>query len=234
MDTLNFLRVEIDAQMKKARSILHLPSSDSSVGVGEGVTATGSLNKMRSLYAFLKPISDQLFSLYEFILVTTGKMRYGDLFGGVTLVYPTTFDVSTPSDYLAVIGEGIAAGVPPSVTFSNVYNYIKAIHYTDEETSAVYDLIINADELLLMSSADIAARVANGTVEKWQDVLHFSAPQLVMELIRNYIPTEEAPRFTDLPQQEQVVALRNIAASKVREQLDPIQSAQRDLLNGIA
>ena len=223
MDTLNFLRVEIDAQMKKARSILHLPSSDSSVGVGEGVTATGSLNKMRSLYAFLKPISDQLFSLYEFILVTTGKMRYGDLFGGVTLVYPTTFDISTPSDYLAVIGEGITAGVPPSVTFSNVYNYIKAIHYTDEETSAIYDLIIH-----------IAASVANGTVEKWQDVLHFSAPQLVMELIRNYIPTEDAPKFTDLPLQEQVVALRNIAAEKVRVQLDPIQQAQRDLLNGIA
>lgn len=234
MDTLNFLRVEIEAQMKKARAILHLPSSDSTAGVGEAVTATGSLNKMRSLYAFLKPISDQLFSLYEFILVTTGKMRYGDLFGGVSLVYPTTFDISTPSDYLAVIGEGIAAGVPPSVTFSNVYNYIKAIHYTDEETSAIYDLIIHADELLLMSSADIAARVANGTVEKWQDVLHFSAPQLIMELIRNYIPTEEAPQFTDLPLQEQVIQLRNIAAGKVREQLDPIQQAQRDLLNGIA
>lgn len=234
MDTLNFLRVEIEAQMKKARSILHLPSSDSTAGVGEAVTATGSLNKMRSLYAFLKPISDQLFSLYEFILVTTGRMRYGDLFGGVSLVYPTTFDISTPSDYLAVIGEGITAGVPPSVTFSNVYNYIKAIHYTDEETSAIYDLIIHADELLLMSSADIAARVANGTVEKWQDVLHFSAPQLIMELIRNYIPTEDAPQFTDLPLQEQVIQLRNIAAGKVREQLDPIQQAQRDLLNGIA
>jgi hypothetical protein len=234
MDTLNFLRVEIEAQMKKARAILHLPSSDSTAGVGEAVTATGSLNKMRSLYAFLKPISDQLFSLYEFILVTTGRMRYGDLFGGVSLVYPTTFDISTPSDYLAVIGEGITAGVPPSVTFSNVYNYIKAIHYTDEETSAIYDLIIHADELLLMSSADIAARVANGTVEKWQDVLHFSAPQLIMELIRNYIPTEDAPRFTDLPLQEQVIQLRNIAAGKVREQLDPIQQAQRDLLNGIA
>lgn len=234
MDTLNFLRTEIDAQMKKARAILHLPASDSTAGVGEAVTATGSLNKMRSLYAFLKPISDQLFTLYEFILVTTGRMRYGEMFGGVSLVYPTTFDVSTPSDYLAIIGEGIQAGVPPSITFSNVYNYIKAIHYTDEETSAIYDLIINADELLLMSSADIAARIANGTVEKWQDVLHHSAPQLVMELIRNYIPTEDAPKFTDLPLQEQIVALRNISAEKVREQLDPIQQAQRDLLNGIA
>ncbi len=234
LDTLTFLRGEIDSQLKKARGILHLPTSDESGTIGEAVTATGSLNKMRSLYAFLKPISDQLFGLYEFMLVTMGKMRYGQYFGGVNLVYPTTFDISTPSDYLAIIAEGVKSGVPPAITFSNVYNYIKAIHYTDEETSAIYDLIINTDELLLMSSADIVARIANGTVEKWQDVLHHSAPQLVMELIRNYIPTEEAPRFIDLPFNEQVSALRLIAAEKVREQLDPIQQAQRELLNGIA
>ena len=41
-------------------------------------------------------------------------------------------------------------------------------------------------------------------------------------------------RSAVLPLQEQVVALRNIAAEKVRVQLDPIQQAQRDLLNGIA
>jgi hypothetical protein len=162
-----------------------------------------------------------------------GKMRYGENFGGVNLVYPTSFDISTPSDYLAVISEGVKAGVPPSITFSNVYNYIRAIHYTDEETSAIYDLIINADELLLMSSADIVARVANGTVEKWQDVLHHSAPQLVMELIREFIPTGDAQKFTDLPMNEQVIALRNLAAAKIAETLDPIQQAQQDLLNGI-
>jgi hypothetical protein len=162
-----------------------------------------------------------------------GKMRYGENFGGVNLVYPTSFDISTPSDYLAVISEGVKAGVPPSITFSNVYNYIRAIHYTDEETSAIYDLIINADELLLMSSADIVARVANGTVEKWQDVLHHSAPQLVMELIREFIPTGDVQKFTDLPMNEQVIALRNLAAAKIAETLDPIQQAQQDLLNGI-
>jgi hypothetical protein len=160
-------------------------------------------------------------------------MRYGENFGGVNLVYPTSFDISTPSDYLAVISEGVKAGVPPSITFSNVYNYIRAIHYTDEETSAIYDLIINADELLLMSSADIVARVANGTVEKWQDVLHHSAPQLVMELIREFIPTGDVQKFTDLPMNEQVIALRNLAAEKIAETLDPIQQAQQDLLNGI-
>jgi hypothetical protein len=233
MDTLNFLRTEIEQQMAKARRILHLPSSDESGTIGEASTATGSLNKLRALYAFIKPISDQLFNLYEFCLVTMGKMRYGENFGGVNLVYPTSFDISTPSDYLAVISEGVKAGVPPSITFSNVYNYIKAIHYTDEETSAVYDLILNADELLLMSSADIALRVANGTIEKYQDVIHHSAPQLIMELIRNHIPTEGAQRFIDLPMVEQIAALNRLASDRIAVQLDPIQQAQQELLNGI-
>jgi hypothetical protein len=233
MDTLTFLRAEIEQQMAKSRRILHLPSSDESGTIGESSTATGSLNKLRSLYAFIKPISDQLFTIYEFSLVTIGKMRYGDLFGGVNLVYPTSFDISTPSDYLAVISEGVKAGVPPSITFSNVYNYIRAIHYTDEETSAVYDLIINADELLLMSNADILARLASGSVEKWQDVLHNSGPQLIMELIRDFIPTEGAERFLDLPMSEQITQLRAKAAEKIAVTLDPIAQAQQTLLNGI-
>jgi hypothetical protein len=233
MDTLTFLRTEIEQQMAKSRRILHLPSSDESGTIGEASTATGSLNKLRSLYAFIKPISDQLFTIYEFCLVTMGKMRYGDLFGGVNLVYPTSFDISTPSDYLAVISEGVKAGVPPSITFSNVYNYIRAIHYTDEETSAVYDLIINADELLLMSNADILARLASGSVEKWQDVLHNSGPQLIMELIRDFIPTEGAQRFLDQPMSDQITQLRAKAAEKIAVTLDPIQQAQQTLLNGI-
>ena len=233
METLNFLRTEIEQQMAKSRRILHLPSSDESGTIGEASTATGSLNKLRSLYAFIKPISDQLFTIYEFCLVTIGRMRYGDLFGGVNLVYPTSFDISTPSDYLAVISEGVKAGVPPSITFSNVYNYIRAIHYTDDETSAIYDLIINADELLLMSNADVLARLASGTVEKWQDVLHNSAPQLIMELIRDYIPTAEAPSFLALPMSDKIRLLQEKAAEKIRVTLDPIQQAQQTLLNGI-
>jgi hypothetical protein len=233
METLNFLRTEIEQQMAKSRRILHLPSSDESGTIGEASTATGSLNKLRSLYAFIKPISDQLFTIYEFCLVTIGRMRYGELFGGVNLVYPTSFDISTPSDYLAVISEGVKAGVPPSITFSNVYNYIRAIHYTDDETSAIYDLIINADELLLMSNADVLARLASGTVEKWQDVLHNSAPQLIMELIRDYIPTAEAPTFLSLPMSDKIRLLQEKAAEKIRVQLDPIAQAQQTLLNGI-
>jgi hypothetical protein len=233
MDTLNFLRSEIDSLLSKSRSILHLPSSDAAISIGESQTATGSLNKLRALHAFIKPISDQIFTIYEFVLETIGRMRYGEYFGGFNLVYPTSFDINTPSDYLALISEGQKAGVAPSITFANMYNYIKAINYTDEETTAIYDLILEADELLLMSSADIIARVANGSIEKWQDVLHYSAPQLIMYLIRNHIATPEAPRFIDLPMNDKVSLLKQLAVSKIVEQLDPIEQIRQDLLNGV-
>ena len=93
---------------------------------------------------------------------------------------------------------------------------------------------MNADELLLMGQADIVARLGLGSIEKWQDVLHQSAPQLVMELIRNFIPNAEYENFLDQPMQEQIVQLREAAVSKVREVLDPIQLAQQNLLSGIA
>lgn len=233
MDTLDFLRKEIDSLLFKSRQILHLPSSDSSVSFGESNTATGSLNKLRALHAFIKPISDQIFTIYEFTLETIGRMRYGEYFGGFNLVYPTSFDINTPSDYLALISEGQKAGVAPSITFANMYNYIKAINYTDEETTAIYDLILEADELLLMNSADIIARVANGSIEKWQDVLHYSAPQLIMYLIRNHVPTPESPRFIDLPMNDKVSMLKQLSVSKIAEKLDPLEQTRQELLNGV-
>jgi hypothetical protein len=167
------------------------------------------------------------------MLITIGEMRYGEYFGGVTLVYPTTFDISTPSDYLSIIAEGVKAGVPPAVTYSNVYNYIKAINYTDDESSAIFELIMNADDLLLMNSADIIARIGLGMIEKWQDVLHQSAPQLIMQLIREFEATADYENFLDQPMQEQIAQLNAIAVGRVAEVLDPIQRAQQALLNGI-
>jgi hypothetical protein len=234
LETLEFLRTEIDSNIQKSRSVLHLPTSDEAGTVGEAKTATGSLNKMRATYAFLKPISDQIFTIWEFTLNTIGVMRYGEAYGGVNVVYPTTFDINTPADYLSIVAEGVSSGVPPAVTYANVYNYIKSINYTDAESTAIYRLIMAADELLLMNNVDVLARVANGTVEKWQDVLHNSAPQLIMELMRLHVPTDEAPTFLDLSLQEQVQALKEMAVSKVREQLDPIQIAAQQLTNGLA
>ena len=56
---------------------------------------------------------------------------------------------------------------------------------------------------------------------------------VLQELIREIIPTGYVQKCTDLPMNEQVIALRNLAAAKIAETLDPIQQAQQDLLNGI-
>jgi hypothetical protein len=161
-------------------------------------------------------------------------MRYGEYFGGVSLVYPTTFDISTPSDYLSIIAEGVRAGVPPAVTYSNVYNYIKAINYTDDESSAIFELIMNADDLLLMTSSDIIARIGLGMIEKWQDVLHQSAPQLIMELIRKFEPNANYQKFLDQPIQEQIIQLNQLASNKVYETLDPIEVAQNKMIEMVS
>jgi vacuolar-type H+-ATPase subunit D/Vma8 len=92
---------------------------------------------------------------------------------------------------------------------------------------------MNADDLLLMNSSDIIARIGLGMIEKWQDVLHQSAPQLIMELIRKFEPTAEYRTFLDQPIQDQITQLNELAVSRVSETLDPIQRAQQDLINGI-
>lgn len=233
MDTLTFLRSEINTGIMRSRENLHLPSADEVAKFGESSSATGSQNKRRALDAFVKPISDQMYTIWEFILVTTGEMRYGEFFGGVNMSSPNSFDNSTPSDYLSIISEGVKAGVPPSITFENISNYIRAVNYNNPERRAINDLIIAADDILLMSSADIVNRISNGTIEKWQDVLHQSAPQLIMQLMREHIPTELNPTYLSLPLSEQITLLNELSSTRVNVTLDPIAEAQKALINGI-
>lgn len=230
LETNKFLRDEIDTNTLKARAILHLNNSDQALQGNEAITATGSHNKMRSLYAFLKPVSDQMFYMFEWMNNIIGVQRYGEYYGGVSVVYPTVFDIIAPDDYLSMIASLVDAGAPPSIVYATVINYLRTLNYTDSQTDAIYKLIGISDDLLTMSSADIALRVANGSVEKWRDVLHHSAPQLILELIREFEPTGEIESFLDLPIQEQQQALIAKAQSRVVE-VDPFEQARQTILN---
>lgn len=231
LDTNKFLREEIDTNLLKSRGILHINNSDQAVQGNEAQTATGSMNKMRSLYAFIKPQSDQMFYIFEWMNNTIGYQRYGEYYGGVNVVYPTTFDIVTPSDYLSMIKGLTDAGAPPSIIYATVINYLRSINYTDKETDAIYNLIGIADDLLTMPSADIALRVANGTIEAWRDVLHHSAPQLIQELMREFAPTEEYNEFLDLPINEQVDALIEKAQSRTIQQDDAFTRLENQIIN---
>ena len=54
-----------------------------------------------------------------------------------------------------------------------------------------------------------------------------------MGLMRKHIETEDARTFFDLPMQTQIDQLKQAATDTIREQLDPIQVAANQLLNGL-
>ena len=231
METLDFLRREINFQTDKARQILHLNTSDQAVNAGEAKTATESISRNRATHAFIQPISDQMFHIIDFCLKTMGLIRYGENFGGYQLNAPTTFDINTPADYLSIITEGVNAGVPPHITYQNLYNYAYSINKSNSEVVKMLDLIFAADKILTLSSADIIARLANGTIEKYQDVLHTSAPQLIQMLVGTWTPTELYPTFFDQPIELQVAQLEDAAAAEIAERKDPMQAVVDSLLN---
>jgi len=226
-ETLAFLRSEIIAHTNKARQILHIGETEAKE---EGLTAAGSMNRQRSVHAFLKPNSDQIFHIMEGVYNAVGNIRYPGEFTSVNFTYPQSFDEMQPSDYLVTIGESIKLGVPPSVVFHQVYHYLRSLAFTDEKTTRFYQLIVEADQLLMLSQNDIISRINSGIVEKWQDVLHQSAPQLIMELMRLHVPTDLAPEFFDLPMTDQIAALESLAKSKLAEIGDPVQQIQAAIL----
>jgi hypothetical protein len=63
-----FVRQEIEQFLAKARQILHLRESSTQVTGSTDLTATGMVIDEKSLYSFIKPISDQIFETYAFIL----------------------------------------------------------------------------------------------------------------------------------------------------------------------
>ena len=182
IDTVQFLVTEINANENRARKILHLNDSDAAVAGNEGSTATGSLNKLRSTYAFIKPVSDQLFNVAFKTLDYIGMQRYGEAIT-ITGTAPNTFDINTPSDYLAAISEAKTMGVAPFVMYQLYWSYLNSISHGDMDVNKAYELIINTDSLLNNTQDEIALRIASGTAEKWMDVVHNSGLVLVYNLV---------------------------------------------------
>jgi hypothetical protein len=183
IETIEFLRREVKEHEQRARRILHLQTADSGVNFDKSnETATGSDNNLKSLYAFLKPISDQIFTLYEWSLNTIGVMRYGKSYSGVNLIYPQSFDFKTSEDYLNEINEAVKVGLPPIVVHTLIYNFLKATFYAEGKVSKAFDLIVEIDRLLPFTNEEIALKLSRNTIEKWEEILHSSAYTFIAEL----------------------------------------------------
>lgn len=201
---LDFLMKKIDSDENKARRILHIQStSDNAKGTPD--LATTQVLEHKAMDAFIRPISFQIFDLYENILNTTGYFMFKDSYKPVTLNYPVTFDFYTEADYIKQITDAKAANLPPIVIHTMIFRYLQSMYYNDRTTANVFNLVVSADRLLVMDSMQVQAGIARGTIDKWESLLHDSAITLIDEILL------ADPKFFEKPLSEQVKTLQDKA-----------------------
>lgn len=180
--TLELLRKEIEGAMTKARNIIHLNNSNTEVKGSQDMTATGQFMDMKAMYAFIKPISDQLFNLYENIVDAIGTQRYGDDYAGIELSYPVTFDFQTTSDYINEISTLIAAGAPPFMVQAVMMKFLRAMFYNEKMAAMAFELLASSDRLISINQTDIAYGLSKGTIAPYEVILHDSGINFVNDL----------------------------------------------------
>jgi hypothetical protein len=220
----DFLESQKKDNENRARRILHIKDVDGQYVYSADKTATGSDNDMKAMYAFIQPISDQIFTLYKDVADTIGIIRYGEAYEPVKLIAPQSFDLSSSSDYLEIINQLTSAGASPTVLREFIHKYLKSMHYSDTRSAQILEIIMQADALMPFDSETIAAKVERGINEKWQEILHDSATLLIDELI------VENPNYLDLELSEQVRLLEEKAKSKVPASGNDLAT---ELLNGL-
>lgn len=220
--TLEFLEKQKADNEKRARKILHLADSDMQVTIGEASTATGSLNNLRATYAFIKPISDQMFDLLEFMLNTAGKMRDVNS-QPVSLTPPNTFDIQTPQELLIEISEAQKLGAPPSVIYQLINAYVQTIYITNDMAMKALGLLNTVDVLLTSSEQQVSQAFAQGIVTKEQVIIHIAGMQLLQEL------TLANENFFEQTLETQIEQLKAKAAETIP--VPEIQAQINSLLN---
>lgn len=219
---LEFVRDCIAKDFGDARKMLHQQTSNSVVKGTENLTATGMSLDTKSMFAFVKTPSDQIFEIYEFCLDGIGMMRYGSDYVKAVLVNPSTFDYNTEADYLYQIGEAQKAGLAPSLIHSITFRYLQTLYYNERERAAVFTLMINTDRVFTLSQDDIMLKFNRGLVQDWEVIIHDSAIGLISELM-----VENATFFEqDFSKQQQDL----IALAKTKVPAKPSTTAVESIL----
>lgn len=204
VSSLEFIEKKIDKDTVKARQILKLRNRNSVVS-GQPITATEIFDDSKGMTAFIKPIIDQIFQIYEFCLKTIGFQRYGDKFKGYELTYPKSYDFKSPEDYLNDLTNAINNSLPPAFIQTLLYQYISSYYGDNEDTSIIYKIVSRADRLFALKQDEINMKMSKGTVAKWEDILHSS----VLTFVNDSITAD--PKFIDKDITEQVKIVQDMA-----------------------
>lgn len=211
-NTLEFLENKIAQDENKARRIIFLQSSNSNVKGTEGDTALGKAIDEKNKYAFIKGVSEQLFEILEFMIDAIGWQRYGDKYKKPHIVEPVTFDFKTAESYMIELSEAIKNGLPPYVIHLIIYKFVQTYFYSDERGEQAFKLILATDRIVTLSQEAINTGLSNGTIEKWESILHDSCITFINELYQ-----ENPDFFTQemAMQQEQLESKARLRAEQI-------------------
>ena len=182
--TLEFLENKIAQDENKARRIIFLQNSNSNVKGTEGDTALGKVIDEKNKYSFIKGVSEQLFEILEFMIDAIGWQRYGEKYKRPHIVEPVTFDFKTAESYMLELSEAIKNGLPPYVIHLIIYKFVQTYFYSDEKGEQAFKLILATDRIVTLSQEAINTGLSNGTIEKWESILHDSCITFINELLQ--------------------------------------------------
>jgi len=226
--TLSFLENKIAGDENKARRIIFLQNSNSNVKGTEGDTALGKAIDEKNKYSFIKGVSEQLFEILEFMIDAIGWQRYGDKYKRPSIVEPVTFDFKTAESYMIELSEAIKNGLPPYVIHLIIYKFVQTYFYSDSQGEQAFKLILATDRIVTLSQEAINTGLSNGTIEKWESILHDSCITFINELLQENL---------DFFLQEMAIQQEQLE-SKARLRAEQIVKSEADttgnLINNIA
>ena len=204
-ESVRFIREEVEQNIRTARKIIHVDVEAPMTG-GDAKTATEAGLNAKAKDAFVKPIADQMFVIYDFVLETIGKMKYGKEFVGFELRPPSHYDMRTDADYLAEIASAIEGKLPPSIIDYMVWQYMGS-KYSDEPTALdALETIGKADRFSTTSWEIISAEAATGRALPWEIMVHFSGMYLY-----DLLTAEEGETFLSLDVDKRAARLQEKA-----------------------
>lgn len=225
-DTVRFIREEVEQNINTARRILHVDSEAPMTG-GDAKTATEAGLNAKAKDAFVKPIADQEFVIFDFILECIGKIKYGTEFDGYILRPPSHYDMRTDADYLTEIAAAIEGKLPPSLIDYMVWQYMGS-KYSDEPAALdALEAIGKADRLLSMPWEIISAEAATGRVQPWEVFIHYGGMYLY-----DLLTTEKGDAFLRLDANQKALAIQD-KAKELSATAAPKVSAPIDRLANI-
>lgn len=182
VENLRFLREEIIQAIFDAFVMVNIDLSNSDAKGDE--TALGKQIDREELFAFILQISNELFDLLGFAGDAIGKIRYGEAWDkGITLGYPQNFAIRGDTELTAEINEAKKAGLPNVLQEALIKEFVQTRFNSQDKIENWTALIFKTDRLFSFSSLEIAAKLAGGTVAKWEAVLHDSISMFIDEAI---------------------------------------------------